>query len=653
MPYFADLKIAVQQVLDTSTDNLSQQDYQRAINVFVREVDEDLVREFSNLLHKIFYEEIRVFKITHKHNNIKLKKLETELAHLQSLSGSAEYLVKLVHLELELDAQLTELKASFRRIAVVQLFDKLQYHFTKDYSDSQVHTAFNKLSAEDFAVIISTITNNICNNGWVLSWRSQDSYFQQSVQKAQELFWRQDLESLDILMKRIYDQALMSIPETPRFCTNSTDEWRVLDAGMLEQELKSNGNYHAIISKIDNSGQTGIGYILDNLPTGRSLEVQILDKLLSLWHSDFLIEPGVHVSGYEQMLMLNDHEKLLVSMDKFFENCIQNKLPKKLNTQLEEGEIQSAQVNVHDLITKVAAYAEDRLLNKLERGVSWANLFYSGEDTLEMHLFGDDFKNLIKQYIEDMQRRNWKNRDESADGLLVSHLQARRNAQSELRSNAEGSLRTNPIDGGDPHTLSSTEVRDAIDRNAYIDTAYGESAQDFCDILIAANMLVYGGLTPESILSAMSSRDVMRREFAEKNRAARAQKQSYRPSTEELKAEQLAFIDEFVDGKIKFGQADYIAKALVKLHSFLNGESMQLSGRQISILENSKISYLVAKRVKRHGEKSNRYVDGLSKLGVNKVRKLIDGDDNASSEDDLQKHQCKKVKVDLPGMGLL
>lgn len=682
MPFFDDFKLTVQQLLlissssaDPDIDNLEQA-YKRVVKLIAQEFDPEIVSIFSTSLHKVSYSELRAFKKANFRDFSSLGRLKEEVESIQYSSASSSHdLVRKVQLETEIITKIKKLGNVFKQVITARLFDKLAEKFKNIDSTMRIYTDLSKLTATDVAAIISVYVDNIVESNWVISWRHSESYFQKSIQATEDAILQDDLENLELLTKGIYDQVLMAISNTPQFYQNTKGDWRILDSEMVSLELLSNANYNQIISKIDGSGQTGIGYVLENPPTPRSPATQVLDKLLTTWHAEFSRLLDINMSTYQQMLMLNDHDFLLRDIDNFFAERIQQKLPQsikslpcldslrrelsnqrsnydvfseeeedlsaqisELEDQIEFGEQQRAMIDIESLTQRVTDSAAHHLKVERDDGEKWAQIFYTGLDHQRKYLSPSELKCLVAKYIEELQRRDWKKLDADTPGVLYAHLQVRRQEQNEMRSNAEGSLRINPTDDSDRHALSSTEIRDAVNRNAYIDTATGESAEIFRDIIIAANILVYGGGSAVNMLESITNRDVIRSALAEKIRCARAEKQEYRPSFAEIQAQHLEAIDAFVNDEVKFGRRDYIKNVLATLHSFVAG-NIDLPAKQMAALQSSRIRDLVTRFSRKQDGLVSGYSDSLSNLGVTKVRKSPEQSD---SEEYTEVQQAKK-----------
>ena len=745
MPFFDDLKPAVQQsLIDYRIDSLPHQSYLDLINLFVREFDAELVYKFSTVLHKVSYSELRAFKQANMHSLLSLKRSREEIAVLEGLDASVEDLVRKVQLATDVSGKLKELKDNLKQAIVAGLFDKLADECRGLESTKHIFAALNKLKASDFALIISACVDDIVESDWIISLRLDDSYFQKSIQAAEDVVLQEGLENLKWFTNGIYDNTLMSISDSPKFYLNNSENWRILDAGMVDLELKSNISYRNIIQKID-AGQTGVDYVLKNLPSNSSPGTLVLDRLLRKWSDNFISLPNAVINMYEQMLMLNDHDRLLSFIDEFFEDRIQKKLPENikklpclkdlqrsltikqrtydafseeikalpqkvneqttlidslqrqkseyvdlnnilgkrkslqqveefarasidkqlldaeaelttlkeraadvtkvladianLERQIEHGEQQRSAINIDDLAIRVGNSSAHYLRVERDKGTKWAQIFFVEEDSIDRYFSSSELKSLVKQYIEELQSREWVKWNVTMQGALAAHLLKRRSEQNEMRTNAEGSLRTNPNDGSDPHVLTPTEVRDGLNRNAYIDTAIADSAEDFRDIIIAANILVYGGGDSGSMLESINNRNTTRRVLAERNRASHVLKQQYSPNSEEIIAQHLEAIDNFVGYEVKFGNRGYIEMALKKLQDFLIGETLQLSELQLGILSGSRIPALASTFIKRQNMWVNGCSESLSIFGFNKIRKHPDT--CSSAENDANQHRKK------------
>src|SRR5688500_1098867 len=75
-----------------------------------------------------------------------------------------------------------------------------------------------------------------------------------------------DPQRLFNMTNTLTDPVLLTIAENPRFCLNSAQQLRLIDIDTLAGMQASNQDNRALIDTIDNSGPTGIGYIMSVLP---------------------------------------------------------------------------------------------------------------------------------------------------------------------------------------------------------------------------------------------------------------------------------------------------------------------------------------------------------------------------------------------------
>lgn len=413
----------------------------------------------------------------------------------------------------------------------------------------------------------------------------------------------------------LVDPILSAIPTTPQFCLNSGGQFRVFDTTTLAGMQDANRDYRRLITTIESSGPTGIGYIMLNLPGDSSEVTPILDVILKAWHDKFpmpayaRIEEDVEEWDEDEdedqkekrkedkrQQMCYFHERWLYHLDRFLDQCAWDALAEEIR-QIPQLEIQLA--DLHDDLDALPAQPADlaeetkrfdeeyaalisrreeldvdravldgnededeanteakeaidselaeiaHQLDNIERNkaqrlatentritlsqqirtlqeqldaakalrdradlvtikqlavvlgevgvpmaianqANWSTLLnYVPDDPA--HVISLDQLNLLtRQAVDDLAARNFRQLGKDEMGRMETHLKTRRELQSEMRSNAENSLRTDASANGSYQSLSESLVRDPIVRTEFIDVASSTGGERFCHVIIGA-----------------------------------------------------------------------------------------------------------------------------------------------------------------------
>lgn len=442
---------------------------------------------------------------------------------------------------------------------------------------------------------------------------SRDQMLSLSIKEPQRLF---------SLANALIDPVLLAIPETPQFCLNSGQQLRLIDVETLAGMQASDRDNRALIVTIDNSGPTGIGYIMTAAPDDVDDLTKALDQVLKAWHAQFPMDNYAAAEDEEgKQLELYYHERWLDIIDRFLDKCAWNALPEEvrqipllrnqlqesqeeldnlpedleilagrvadfereigvLEAQYEQIEMEQAEVDSEDeavesdadsnseiatdidtdlesdgeevneenmtdndspfkeinnalaamqkrraeCITMVASHVNLRteilqiqeqldavqairdglVLDEVKsqalihaqvdvamaNRAKWCGLINFDQDDPTHTLTEDQFTALVFQAVDALAARHYTTLAEQDTGILSQQLAARREMQSEKRSNAEGSLRTQATAEGDIHQLTASEIRDPINRTLYIDVAQSSEGSAFRDIIIGACLWV-------------------------------------------------------------------------------------------------------------------------------------------------------------------
>ena len=325
----------------------------------------------------------------------------------------------------------------------------------------------------------------------------------------------------------LVDPVLQTIPENPKFCFNSGKQLRLFDADTLAGMGASVQDCRSLIVTIDTSGPTGIGYILTALPENGEQAVIAGDEVLKAWHAKFPMAKYLDAEEeQDRQLELYFHERKLSSIDQLFDQWVWDALPEEVRqipvlkkqlrecqddlanlsededdeniqteiTQLQE-QLDAAKVirdtlNLVEIKVKALMHAQVAVAIAVAEQKKWSELLNFDQDAPEHILNDEQFTALVSQAVDALAARNYALLGKEEPGPLVNHLAARRDLQSEKRSNAEGSLRTHAMVGGETHQLLFSEVRDPLNRTLFIDTSTSSKGKKFRDIIVGACLSV-------------------------------------------------------------------------------------------------------------------------------------------------------------------
>jgi len=407
-----------------------------------------------------------------------------------------------------------------------------------------------------------------------------------------------NFENLKKIANRICDPALLSIPESPMFCLNSLGDWRIYDSNTIAAQVEADESYREIISEIDISHPSGVGYILEHPPINISIVDTILDKILAKWQACFDLHSLSIGSDYEIQLEIMMHEELLTKLDVFFENIINSSMPQNLRNLLKlnvktEKTLKAISKQLDKLeSSKFRENAFRLLIDRIDNNQYWKKLVTYTEDDLQAFVTKEELKVLLNHFISVMVDCKFIKKNQESFSLLHNHLNSRRLAQNELRTNADGSLKTQTTNPQELYSLSQTEIRDPSNRGAYINLTFIEDATDFRDIIVAATLLFDARFNIISIEEKILTRKFLLANLGAKYKQARDEKSNYFPTNDELLALDLEQIDDFVQDKYVVGGMDYINSAVSKLKSFLQGDKLGLSDSQLRIFQEHNLAFL-------------------------------------------------------------
>ncbi|OCH96807.1 hypothetical protein A8135_03975 [Legionella jamestowniensis] len=282
----------------------------------------------------------------------------------------------------------------------------------------------------------------------------------------------------------------------------------------------------SLIVAIDNSGPTGIGYILTALPETSEQAVIAGDELLKAWHAKFPMVKYLDAKEEkDRQLELYFHECKLATIDRLFEQWVWSALPEKvrqipvIEKQLHECQDELSNLaeaeddeNIHaeimqlqeqldaakgirdtlrlvEIKAKALIHAQVAVAIAVAEQKKWSELLNFDQEDSKHILTDEQFTALVSQAVDALTARNYARLGKDELGPLAKHLAARRELQNEKRSNAEGSLRTLATVEGETHQLSLNEVRDPLNRTLFIDTITS-SCGKFHDIIVGACLLV-------------------------------------------------------------------------------------------------------------------------------------------------------------------
>lgn len=431
---------------------------------------------------------------------------------------------------------------------------------------------------------------------------------------------KKNLSNLNWLANIIFDTVSLDIPVSPKFCVNSAGDIKIFAEETISRQLMSDRNYQDTLKSIDESGFTGIGYILKNLPINRSEHLIVFDKILAKWSDSLTINP-LNCTDYYLQLTLFNHERLLSDIDNFFEKQIKNVVSENKNREL--SVVRDPRLPKKELILDVEKIKKESFIkaktsikSQSTTSLLWIKLLNFTTDNPDCAITEHEFETLINYYVDKMQDNNWQIIKRDSLGFLSQHLQVRREGQNELRFNAEGSLRTSGINSVESHILTSTEIRDPISRNHYIDTTTIEDAQDFRDIIIAANLRIRDGYDKASVKEKLNTRKNLRDRLVSNRRLAKIEKVEYYPTAEELEAMQLEDIDCFVESNSSGDNNDFLPAIMLKLDRFLAGERLSLSELQFTTLHTYNFPSLQPMSNKKNPKrKSDMHCSSLESFG--------------------------------------
>ncbi len=329
----------------------------------------------------------------------------------------------------------------------------------------------------------------------------------------------QDTKRLFAKVDALVDPVLQTIPENPQFCFNSAKQLRIFDKDTLVGMVASVRDCRSLIGIIDNSGPTGIGYILINLPENGEQVTIAGDELLKAWHAKFPVAKYLNAEGEQgRQLELYFHERKLATIDQLFDRWVWDALPEEvrqipeIEKQLHEcqdelaeltededdgtilAEIMQLQVqldvakgirdtlNLVEIKEKALTHAQVAVAIGVAEQSKWSELLNFDQEDPEHILNDEQFTALVFQAVDAKAARNYARLGKDELGPLAKHLAARRELQNEKRSNAEGSLRTQ-VTRGEYHQLSLSEVRDPLNRTLFIDTNTSRCGKKFRDIM--------------------------------------------------------------------------------------------------------------------------------------------------------------------------
>ncbi|KTD07071.1 hypothetical protein [Legionella jamestowniensis] len=325
----------------------------------------------------------------------------------------------------------------------------------------------------------------------------------------------------------LVDPVLQTIPETPTFFLNSGKQLRLFDKDTLAGMRASARDCRSLIVAIDNSGPTGIGYILTALPETSEQAVIAGDELLKAWHAKFPMVKYLDAKEeQDRQLELYFHECKLATIDRLFEQWVWSALPEKVrqipviekqlhacqddlsnlaeaeddeNIQIEIMKLQEqldAAKGIRDTLSLVEIKATSLIHAQVAVAIAvaeqkkWSELLNFDQEDPKHILNDEQFTALVSQAVDALVACNYARLGKDELGPLAKHLTARRELQNEKRSNAEGSLRTLATVEGETHQLSLSEVRDPLNRTLFIDTITSSCGKKFRDIIVGACLLV-------------------------------------------------------------------------------------------------------------------------------------------------------------------
>lgn len=173
------------------------------------------------------------------------------------------------------------------------------------------------------AVRKSKLRNPGLSGSMIKKWMTDEAMIIQSIS-----FSSDEIQKLFSLSEALIDPVKGSIPESPEFCLNSIGRWHLMESESLDGMQDVNDDYRDLIETIDDSGPTGIGYIVKNLPDDRSEIAKIRDEVLKKWQRTFPIDEYEYAEDeYAMQQELYFHERLLVNIDQFLDKCVRSILP--------------------------------------------------------------------------------------------------------------------------------------------------------------------------------------------------------------------------------------------------------------------------------------------------------------------------------------
>lgn len=439
----------------------------------------------------------------------------------------------------------------------------IPYSYTEDRLSQGWRSLFTKMPPEDIALLITQVCHELIEQGLsipddpkdlcIFHWMNKQVLKEQVLRLKLDSFSIEQQQQLIALSEQILDPVNATPPDQPRFCINNGGMLRIFDHETLKGQLAANQSYRELIAAIDTSGPTGIDYILRHLPNERDDDpaaTQAWDHVLLAWSNRF---PRDELSSIEQTIpihrqdrakreVLRLHEQWLENTDQFLERCVWDALPEEvrqipllkdqlmdieqadgdhandislIRTQLKTALAIRAAVNIDEL--KVAALPRAKTSIVLDvdvGGAHWCELLNYTPDHEARVISEEQLTILVNEAADALVTRGYTRRELDAQGQLTHHLTTRIEGQNKLRSNAEGNLQTQEIARGNSASLVESQIRDPLVRTLFIDVASSSDANDFCDIVVGACLLLADSTTsfvlPDTIQEYIDNKEPSR-----------------------------------------------------------------------------------------------------------------------------------------------
>ena len=245
----------------------------------------------------------------------------------------------------------------FEKVLVQVIFSKLIIDLHMN-GDAGWGSTFIQLGTADIAALIRHLSYVIIQHGWQESDRSEAySCFnwmkdQATMMRASLLSAEQQLELLS-LSNRLSDPSLFSIPVHPRFCMSSEGRWYIFDEDVLHSMQSANQDYRELINTIDNSGPSGVGYILTQIRDEEDEVIQARDKVLAAWYNHFPMVNYLSVdTDTKRQKILKDYERWLDKTDRVLDWGVWYSLPEQVRQIVElRNQVKTEEAHLLSLTT--------------------------------------------------------------------------------------------------------------------------------------------------------------------------------------------------------------------------------------------------------------------------------------------------------------